>query len=160
LCRRGIEQLREVGTIAWLPYNFVLLAECHLRAGETGSALTAIDDGHHAMMKTGERLWEPELHRLKGQAQQHSEPAAAEACFVEALRTARARQARLLELRAATDLARLRVAQGRLAQAYEVLSPAYESIDHEPEIHDLIDARTLLDACSAPLAHPRRRRRQ
>jgi tetratricopeptide (TPR) repeat protein len=159
LCRRGIEQLREVGAIAWLPYNFVLLAECHLRAGETGSTLKAIDEGHQAM-QTGERLWEPELHRLKGQAQQHGEPAAAEACFVEALRTARARQARLLELRAATDLARLRVAQGRLAQAYGVLSPAYASIDHEPASHDLIDARTLLDACGPSLARPRRQRRQ
>src|SRR4030088_2576960 len=44
--------------------------------------------------------------------------------------------------------------------AHEVLSPAYASIHHEAEVHDLIDAKTLLDACSLPLARPRRPRRQ
>jgi hypothetical protein len=44
--------------------------------------------------------------------------------------------------------------------AHEVLSPAYASIHHEAEVHDLIDAKTLLDACSLPLARPRRQRRQ
>jgi hypothetical protein len=43
-----------------------------------------------------------------------------------------------------------------LAEAHEVLSPAYASIDHESEIYDLIDARTFLDACSPSLARQRR----
>jgi predicted ATPase len=79
-----------------------------------------------AVQETGERGWEAELYRLKGEWVLHArhqapEPggdmthiaghtrrtAAAEACLQQALAIARGQQAKALELRAAMSLSRL-----------------------------------------------------
>ena len=59
--------------------------------------------------KSGERLWEAELYRLTGELLLHQtvpDAQHAEACFYQALATARRQQAKSLELRAAMSLAR------------------------------------------------------
>ena len=85
------------------------------------------------MDKTGERLYEAELYRLKGELtlQQfnvqgskfkveespesgvRSPEAEAEACFLKAIEIARKQQAKSLELRAVMSLARLRQQQAK-----------------------------------------------
>ena len=107
-----------------------------------GFTLTLVDT-------TGERYYAPELHRLKGELLlQHSSDnqADAETCFHHALEIARSQQAKSLELRAATSLARLWQQQGRLQEAYDLLAPVYDWFTEGFDTADLQEAKALLDA--------------
>ena len=98
---------------------------------------------------TGERFWEAELHRRKGELllkqAVRGEPEA-EAWFQRALDVARRQEAKSLELRAAMSLARLRQQQGKHAEAYDLLAPIYGWFTEGFDTADLKDAKALLDA--------------
>ena len=68
----------------------------------------------------------------------------AKICFREALEVARTQQAKSLELRAATGLARLSCLEARPEDAHNVLAPVYNWFTEGSETADLRDARTLL----------------
>jgi predicted ATPase len=100
------------------------------------------------MEETGEAFWKAEIHRLKGELLLHRSPesqAQAEASFRNALNTARHQEARSLELRAATSLARLMVAERRRADAHALLAPVYGWFTEGFATPDLKDAKALLD---------------
>ena len=69
----------------------------------------------------------------------------AESLFVEAIELARAQASKLLELRAATSLARLWQAQGKHAKANDVLYPVYSWFNEGFASADLVEAKRLLD---------------
>ncbi len=97
---------------------------------------------------TGERWYEAELYRLKGELllQQSSDnQAEAEACFQQALDVARHQQAKSFELRAATSLARLWQQQGKRQEAHDLLAPVYSWFTEGFDTADLQDAKALLD---------------
>jgi predicted ATPase len=75
--------------------------------------------------------------------QGHSE--AAEELYRKALRIAREQEAKLLELRAATSLARLWGEQGRRATARDLLAPVYGWFAEGFDTMDLKEAKALLD---------------
>ena len=80
------------------------------------------------MDKSGERRWEAELYRLKGElllARSGEHHAEAEGCFRQALDIAHRQQAKSLELRAAMSLARLWQQQGRRYEARQLLAEVY-----------------------------------
>jgi predicted ATPase len=86
------------------------LAEALLMAGDVTGAEAVLQEAFAFVDQSGERLWLSDLHRVDGRiALKEREPdrARAEACFLKAIEIARSQDARLLELRAATDLARL-----------------------------------------------------
>jgi predicted ATPase len=95
--------------------------------------------------RTGEHVWDAELHRLCGvacladnkidQSQVH---------FDEALLVARQQQARSYELRTATIVARLWGEQGRRAEARELLAPIHGWFTEGFDTADLREAGTLL----------------
>ncbi|MBV8739183.1 MAG: AAA family ATPase [Alphaproteobacteria bacterium] len=98
---------------------------------------------------TGERWFEAELNRRKGQlllGQRQTE--AAKALYCKALTIAREQQAKLWELRAAVSLARLWGEQGRRAEAYDLLAPVYGWFTEGFDTPDLKQAKVLLDAVS------------
>ena len=100
------------------------------------------------MERTGERWWEAEVHRLKGELLLHqatSDVAQAETCFHQALDVARYQQAKSLELRAATSLARLWQSQDKRQGARDLLAPVYEWFTEGFDTADLIEAKGLLD---------------
>ncbi len=68
-----------------------------------------------------------------------------EACFQTALDIARRQQAKSLELRAATSLARLWQSQGKRQEAYDLLAPVYGWFTEGFDTADLKEARALLD---------------
>ena len=68
----------------------------------------------------------------------------AEVCFHNALDVARHQQAKSLELRAATSLARLWQQQGKRAEARELLTPIYNWFTEGFDTPDLKDAKALL----------------
>jgi predicted ATPase len=99
--------------------------------------------------KTGERFYEPELYRLKGELllQQSSDnQAEAEACFHQAIVIAQTQQAKSLELRAARSLSKLWQQQGKRQEAYDLLAPVYHWFTEGFDTVDLQDAKVLLDA--------------
>lgn len=75
----GIAQLQE-GLIAWQTtgagfsrsYGLALLSEAYKEIGRSNEGLAAMDDAFAVVAQSGERLWEAELHRLKGQLLQES----------------------------------------------------------------------------------------
>jgi len=75
-------------------------------------------------------------------------PAEAEARYLKALEAVRAQQARSLELRAATSLARLWGEQSRRAEARDLLAPVYGWFTEGFDTADLQEAKALLDELS------------
>ena len=72
----------------------------------------------------------------------------AEECFHKALDIAQKQEAKSLELRAATSLARLWQQQGKNAESHELLAPVYNWFTEGFDTADLKDARALLDELS------------
>jgi predicted ATPase len=62
-----------------------------------------------------------------------------------AIEVARQQEAKSLELRAATSLARLWRDQGKRAEARDLLAPVYAWFTEGFETRDLIDAKALLE---------------
>jgi predicted ATPase len=114
--------------------------------------------------KNGERWYEAELYRLKGELtltqskvqrlessvtnpqslipNPHSE---AEACFLKAIEIAHRQRARALELRAVMSLSRLWQAQERKEEAGKLLAGIYSWFSEGFNMPDLQEARALLD---------------
>jgi predicted ATPase len=95
---------------------------------------------------TGEHKWDAELHRLTGTvllAENRLDEG--QASLQQAIRIAQAQQAKSLELRAATSLARLWGEQGRRAEARELLAPVYGWFTDGFDTADLKDAKALLE---------------
>jgi predicted ATPase len=68
----------------------------------------------------------------------------AEACFLEAMEVARSQDARLLELRAATDLAQLWQGTRTAAEIRALIEPALAAIEGGETAPDVRNARGLL----------------
>jgi predicted ATPase len=119
-------------------FFLALLAEVHGKAGQVEEGLAVLAEALKAVEHTGERFWEAELYRLKGQltlqreskeqgaqsTEQESEnpnpnsqipdpELDAEAYFLKAIEIAQHQQAKSLELRAAISLVRLRQQQAQ-----------------------------------------------
>jgi predicted ATPase len=150
--REGIAQLR-AGLAAWQTVGNRLLnpqwlgyiAEAHLRASQLDDALSTLDRAAE-MSASGACHYQAELHRLRGEVlRKTAENAEAVAWFRQAIETARSQQAKSLELRAATSLARLWAEQGERRQARELLMPVYGWFTEGFDTADLEDAKALLE---------------
>jgi predicted ATPase len=136
-----------MGTGLSLPSWFAALADALARRGETDEGLTAAAEGL-SMADAGDRFSLPEIHRVKGKLlldRSARDRDAAESAFRQAIDIARAQDARLLELRAATSLARLWGENGRRNAARELLAPVYQWFTEGLDKPDLRDAKLLLD---------------
>jgi predicted ATPase len=95
--------------------------------------------------------WEAELHRVNGEILLARAPDASdevEDCFRQALDIARNQEAKSLELRAATSLARLWQTQDRPGEARDLLAPIYGWFTEGFDTADLKDAKALLGGLS------------
>jgi predicted ATPase len=151
--RRGLAAKRATGAELKVPYYLGLLSDAHRRAGDVPAALQLIEDAFERAERTGERWFEPELHRLRGKALLISSELgcardAAEASFRRALSVAGAQGTHLWELRAATSLVRLWRDQGKRADARDLLAPVYGWFTEGFDTPDLKNAKALLDELS------------
>ena len=131
-----------------------LLADVHRRAGDADRALEVLGEALEQVEQTDQRVYEAELHRLKGAvllARTPSPTGEAEACLRRALAVAEGQKARLWELRAATDLARLWQAQGRPREARALLEPVYAWFTEGFDTPDLKEAKALLEELASGL---------
>ena len=141
----GVDAYRKTGAVMWLPCFIALLAEAHEMSGQTSEATRLLDDAAQLVERTGERWIAAELTRHRGRLLARSGNAdAAEHLYCEALSIAHSQGARLLALRAATSLARLRCEQGRHAEARPVLAPLYSWFTEGANTPDLSEAKALL----------------
>jgi len=154
--RRGLADQLTTGAELVRPYWLCLIAEACHRTGAARAGLPLLDEAEVAVEHTGERVWEAEIHRLRGQllltaSGEASAEAArtAEACYRRALDIAGRQGARSLELRAAVSLSRLWQAEGRRRQAHELLAPIYEQFTEGLDTPDLRDAAGLLAQLAA-----------
>jgi class 3 adenylate cyclase/predicted ATPase len=146
--RDGLVACRQTGSRMGEPFYTSLLAEVLLESGQIDDARAAIKDARGRVESTGEKWFEADIHRVEGEIILRSQPDAAteaEACFDEALRLARARQARSLELRAAIALAGLWQGQGKRDEAVAVLAPVHGWFTEGFGTTDLRAAKALLE---------------
>lgn len=145
---QGIEGYRTTGV--WeVPHLFALLADARLHARQWDEGLAAVVEGLARAKESGERIWVPDLLCLKGQlllSRSAQDAGGAESCFERALDTARGLDAKLLELRAATSLARLWAERVERQRAHDLLAPIYDWFTEGFDTPDLRDAKSLLDA--------------
>jgi class 3 adenylate cyclase/predicted ATPase len=148
----GLDAYRASGAVFQRSFHLTLLAEVLGAAGSPEAGLEALQAAEELVGTTGERFWEPEIFRLKGElllAAPGGTPAVAEACFHQALDLARRQEVKSLELRAATSLARLWAGQGERGKAQDLLAPVYAWFAEGFDTADLVEARALLDELGA-----------
>ena len=149
--RQGLDAYRATGAEFQRPHFLSMLAEVHRSLGQPEAGLTALSEALTLVETTGERYYEAELHRLKGELLlQHAAPEVshAEACFQQALDIARCQQAKSLELRAAMSLGRLWQQQGKRQEARALLAGVYHWFTEGFDTADLQEAKALLHAVS------------
>jgi class 3 adenylate cyclase/predicted ATPase len=145
--RAALAALRKSGGHAGLSLTITNLAETSLMAGDLTGAEAALEEGFAFVAQSGERYWLADLHRLRGQLalkQHEPDPLRAESCFIQAIETARSQEARLLELRAATDLAQLWRNTKPDGDLRALLEPALAMIEGGETARDVRNARDLL----------------
>jgi predicted ATPase len=149
-------------------FHLALLAESLKAGGQIDEGLAVVAEALAIVEATGERFYEAELHRLRGElllrqeagaggpspaepaaAQPHdpdrSGLAGAEACFRRALDVARVQGAKSLELRSALSLARLLRDRGRPAEGRRLLGATFGWFTEGWDTPDLRDARAFLE---------------
>jgi predicted ATPase len=152
--RHALDVYQTLGYCLIRPYSLGLLAEALGNVGQADEALTVLAEALATARRTGEHWYDAELYRLQGELmpqqtgsgvpsrQAESE---AEACFLEAIETARQQGAKLFELRAVMSLGRLRTRQGRQAEARRELAEIYGWFTEGFDTKDLQEARALLE---------------
>jgi predicted ATPase len=123
-----------------------------LRKKRIDEGLRAISEAQNVALTRGEWFWQAELLRLKGELLlEQGEPAvfAAEQCFAEAVRIAQEQHAKMLELRAATSLARLLRKHNRSDTAKGILNATLSQFGAQDADPDRSEAQTILDQLNA-----------
>jgi predicted ATPase len=151
----GIAQIQEVlaasgatGAELLRRHFLCLLAEACTQTGRLDDGLNAVAEAQSIADRTEVRVYEAEMHRLKGELllkQDQSNAPEAQRCFERAIEIARKQSAKSLELRATTSLARLLAQQRRPNEARTMLAEIYGWFTEGFDTADLKDAKALLD---------------
>ena len=152
----GLAETQATGARRLLPVTLGLAAEAHALGGDFAAALVAIGDAFAEVEQSQDVAWSAHLHcsradlLLRGPDPQ---PERAEADLSRAIEIARGQDAKILELRAARELARLwaeRGAGGRgeRGRAIDLLAPIYRWFTEGFDTPDLKSAKALLDELS------------
>ena len=145
--RQGIAAKNAQGSVLNQPFFLSLLAASCERAGKAEEALSLLAEAFAIAERTGERWFETELYRLRGDwllVHCGGKEAEAETCFHRALAVAHQQEAKIWELRSAVSLARFWSGRGRLREARELLAPLCDAFGRSRPIPDIEAARVLL----------------
>ena len=148
---KAVEGLKALGVNMCRPHFLGMLAQMHGDAGQVEAGLAAVDEGLVLVRDSGDRVWQADLLRIKGEllAREGADGAAA-AAFEQAVEIARSQGARFWELRAATSLGSLWLKQGKRSDADNLLAPLCRSFDDEREIPDIVVSKALLGKLGRP----------
>jgi predicted ATPase len=146
LMRRGLADWQATGALSHRPFHLALLAEVLGRDGQVAEGQAAVAEALALVLRTEERFWEAELHRLQGELLLiQAEADEAEACFRRSLNAARQQKSNALELRATTSLSRHILRHDRPIEAREMLSAICSRFTEGLDLLDLVEARGLLE---------------
>ncbi len=152
----GLATLQATQTRIGTQFGVTVLAEAYGKEGQVEEGLARVNEVLPTVDPRGERLWDAELYRLKGelilqqckgahpQSADRDPQVEAEECFHQALTIARRQQAKLWELRAAMSLSRLWARQGKRQQAWRILAEVYGWFTEGFDTADLQEAKALL----------------
>jgi class 3 adenylate cyclase/predicted ATPase len=145
--KHRIEHHRSTGTELFAPYFYAILGEIALVADALDVCSKALDRASEVLDQTGERWWESEIHRLRGDllAAQNGDAAEAERHFEKAVEIAHSNDARSLELRAATSLAKQWRQRRKPREARDLLAARYGGFTEGFETADLKTASALIE---------------
>ena len=144
--REGLAALDETGTALVRPHFLALLATALSKVQQTEEAHRRLDEAVTMVTNNGERYFEAELYRLKGELLfTEGTPANAEQCFKRSMEIAESQKARSWQLRTAMSLARLYGKPGKLREVYGSFTEGFDTAD-------LREATALLQAATNP--HP------
>jgi DNA-binding winged helix-turn-helix (wHTH) protein/predicted ATPase len=157
--RQGLAIWQATGQKLGEPLWLALLAEQYGKAAQVEEGLRLLSEALAVTHTRDVRLWEAELHRLRGEilrrpaageGRSHIAPTEpeVEACFRQALDISRRQGAKAFELRATLSLSRLRQCQGRRDEARKLLAGIYGWFTGGFDTADLQEAKVLLKALS------------
>jgi predicted ATPase len=150
--REAIGEWRAPGDRFFMPYFLSIAAEVCSELKSVDEAIELVAEALDWVERTGECWYEAELHRLGGELsllRDSSSVSAAERSFRTAIEIARKQEAKSLELRATTSLARLLSTDGKCDQARAMLADIYNWFTEGFDTADLKDAEALLEELGA-----------
>ena len=144
--RKSLADYRDQGNRVIVPGFLGALARLEATAQNYERALALIDEALVMSQEGGDRLYDSNLHRLRGNIllkREPANPAQAEDAFKTSLAIAKQQGARTFELLASFALAKLYQSTDRLVEAHAVLAPALEGFSPTPEMPVIAKAQTL-----------------
>ena len=142
----GLAKYTANGARLWRPYFLCLLSESYINQNLLDDGLKVLIETQSAVEAQEIRFWEAEVHRLKGELllkQDERHIAQAQFCFERAIQIAQEQQAKALELRATSSLARLLIRQKDRSTARARLAKIYDWFTEGFDTFDLQEARAL-----------------
>jgi predicted ATPase len=150
--QRGFELLQEQNIIIFDGLLRGAFADAEAQGGDSEAALKCLEQGISISERTGQRWYDAELHRIRGEIlvkQNSADPAAAEVAFLTAIAIAQQQRARSFELRATLSLAKIHQSKGCPADAHEILGPALEGFSPTLQFPEIEEALKLLATLKA-----------
>ena len=150
--RNAIALLHEQKIALFGPLIKSVLAEAEAETGQNAAALATLDQALAESDRSGQRRYDSELHRARGEIlrrQNVADLGPAEDAFGAAIEIAQAQKARSFGLRAALSLAKLYRSTDRPADAHAVLGPALAGFSRTPEMPEIAEALALVTALEA-----------
>ncbi len=142
---RDIAIAREKRARLFSCLSVTTLAEAHLANGTIAEGLAAADEALD-IADSGERFWEAETYRIKGELlRKINAGGKAEQCFRKSVEVAASQSALSLELRGATSLAKLLADSGRDSEARQLIEDTLGRFTEGFETADWHDANSLLN---------------
>jgi class 3 adenylate cyclase/predicted ATPase len=144
---QGMSAFRATGASINNTHTFALLAEIYLRLNRIDEGLSVIEEAQKFAATWEELFWQAELLRLKGELllrQSGQSVPAAEQCLSDALKIAQDQHATMLELRAATSLARFWKTRNKVDEATRILQSVCAKFNEGVENLELSEAKTVL----------------
>jgi Flp pilus assembly protein TadD len=146
--QQGLSDRIKNGSRVAITVNIMFLAEAQALHGDIDDALMTVERGLDANPE--ELIYRPLLLNCRGELRlQLGRSELARGDFGEAVSLAKKMNAKALELRAATSLARLLQSRGSVAAARDMLASLYGWFTEGFETADLKEAKALLDELNA-----------
>lgn len=147
--QEGIAECKSIEVRVYFPRTLIFLAKASGNLGEIEDGCKYLIKAHVNIQETGERCCETKLYRLQGRIHQlQVKDIEAKASFQNAIMVAKNEDAKMWELRATVDLAKLWQQHGRLGEVAKLLAEIYNWFTEGFDTPDLIEARALLDQFS------------